>query len=76
MRHDEHREATLSTTVPASPGHSFARAVAPQRVRRLAVTALFAAMAGLLLAAVLVALLAGPEPSTTPRPAPAPAVHR
>jgi hypothetical protein len=66
---DEHQEATVSTTVPAPTG----RAVAPRRVGRLLVAALFAVMAALLVAAVLVALLAGPGPDRTPRPAPAPA---
>jgi len=44
-----------------------------RRVGRAVVTALFAVMAALLLAAFLIPLLAGPGADQTRRPAPAPA---
>jgi hypothetical protein len=62
-------EATVSITAPAPTR----RPVPPRRLGRLMLTALFAVMAALLIAAVLVPLLADPGPDRMPRPAPAPA---
>jgi hypothetical protein len=59
----------MSTTTLSDPG----RPGTPRWALPVAIAALFVLMATLLLTAVLIPLLAPPEPGLIPRPQPAPA---